>query len=81
MTETALKSLPRLEGRAAWIFHEEDYDIDQIIGVKNIRIQDLDELCGIAMQTYDPDFRTSVRPGDLLVGGRTSVSATRIRRR
>jgi 3-isopropylmalate/(R)-2-methylmalate dehydratase small subunit len=61
--------LPRIEGRVAWVFDEEDYDIDQIIGVKNIRIQDLEELCNIAMATYDPGFRAAARPGDILVGG------------
>jgi len=69
MTAAGNRTLPQMQGRAAWIFDEEDYDIDQIIGVKNIRIQDLDELCAIAMQTYDPDFQASVRPGDLLIGG------------
>lgn len=69
MPEAHTKTLPRLHGRAAWIFDEEDYDIDQIIGVKNIRIQDLDELCSIAMQTYDVNFRGTVKPGDLLIGG------------
>jgi 3-isopropylmalate/(R)-2-methylmalate dehydratase small subunit len=69
MTNVSEKALPTMKGRVAWIFDEEDYDIDQIIGVKNIRIQDMDELCGIAMKTYDPEFQSLVKPGDLLVGG------------
>lgn len=64
-----IDKLPVIQGRAAWIFDEEDYDIDQIIGVKNIRIQDLDELCEIAMASYDPDFRNVVKRGDILIGG------------
>lgn len=69
MAEVTREALPILQGRVAWVFDEEDYDIDQIIGVKNIRIQDLNELCGIAMQSYDTGFQSSVEPGDILVGG------------
>ena len=60
--------MQNLKGRIAFIFDEIDFDIDQIVGVKNIKIQDVDELASIAMQAYDPDFRELVRPGDLLVG-------------
>lgn len=62
-------ALPNLQGRAAFIFDEDDFDVDQIVGVKNIKIQDIDELADLAMRSYDPDFRTSVKPGDLLIGG------------
>ncbi len=62
-------ALDNLRGRAAWIFTEANYDIDLIVGVKNIKIQDIDVLCDAAMQSYDPDFRAQVRPGDLLIGG------------
>ena len=61
-------TLPNLRGRVAFIFEEEDLDVDQIVGVKNIKIQDIDELAAAAMQSYDPDFRAKVRPGDLIVG-------------
>ena len=37
-------ALPNLKGRVAFIFEERDFDVDQIIGVKNIKIQDVDEL-------------------------------------
>lgn len=60
--------LPVLRGRVAFIFEEEDFDVDQIVGVKNIKVQDIDELAAAAMQSYDPDFHAQVRPGDLLVG-------------
>ena len=60
--------MQNLKGRVAFIFDEIDFDIDQIVGVKNIKIQDVDELASIAMQSYDPGFREVVRPGDLLVG-------------
>lgn len=61
-------ALSNLEGRVAFIFEDIDFDIDQIVGVKNIKIQDVDELAAIAMQSYDPDFQSQVQPGDLLVG-------------
>ena len=60
MPGDTLSRMPVLRGRVAWVFDEDDYDIDQIIGVKNIRIQDLDELCRISMASYDPDFPASV---------------------
>lgn len=61
-------ALANLKGRAAWIFEDIDFDIDMIVGVKNIKIQDLDRLAELAMREYDPDFRARVQPGDLLVG-------------
>lgn len=61
--------LPKnLKGRVAFIFDEIDFDVDQIIGVKNIKIQDVVELAKVAMQSYDPDFAKKVKPGDILVG-------------
>jgi 3-isopropylmalate/(R)-2-methylmalate dehydratase small subunit len=62
-------SLPQLQGRVAWVFEEDNFDIDLIIGIKNIKLSDLEELAAVAMTAYDPDFRRSVRPGDLLVAG------------
>ncbi|RAI00823.1 3-isopropylmalate dehydratase [Acuticoccus sediminis] len=61
-------ALENLKGRVAFIFEEVDFDVDQIVGVKNIKIQDIDELAAAAMQAYDPAFRDKVRPGDILVG-------------
>jgi len=60
-------ALPNLKGRVAFIFEERDFDVDQIIGVKNIKIQDVDELAALAMQSYDPQFQSKVRKGDVLV--------------
>lgn len=62
-------SLPNLHGRAAWIFTEDDFDIDLIVGIKNIKITDIHELAAVTMSSYDPDFARSVKKGDLLVGG------------
>jgi 3-isopropylmalate/(R)-2-methylmalate dehydratase small subunit len=65
-----LPNLPHLRGRVAWVFDEDNYDIDLIVGVRNIKITDVKELASLAMADCDPNFATSVRPGDLLVGGR-----------
>ncbi|MBY0338536.1 MAG: 3-isopropylmalate dehydratase [Acetobacteraceae bacterium] len=61
--------MPPLRGRVAFVFDEPDFDVDQIVGVKNIKIQDVEELARVAMQAYDPDFRAKLRPGDILIGG------------
>ena len=66
-------ALPNLKGRVAFVFEERDFDVDQIIGVKNIKIQDVDELAALAMQSYDPDFQKSVGRGDVIVGGRATI--------
>jgi 3-isopropylmalate/(R)-2-methylmalate dehydratase small subunit len=63
-------ALPMLKGRVAWIFAEDDFDIDLIVGIKNIKLQDAEALATVAMQRYEADFRSQVQPGDLLVGGR-----------
>jgi len=63
-------TLPNLRGRVAWVFEEDDYDIDLIIGVANIKITDVKELAALALADRDPGFAASVQRGDLLVGGR-----------
>ena len=63
-------ALPHLRGRVAWVFDEDDFDIDLIIGVRNIKITDLDELARLAMSDRAPGFAATVQRGDLLVGGR-----------
>ena len=62
-------ALREMTGRAAWIFKEDNCDVDQIVGIKNIKITDIQELARVAMLEYDPDFAESVRPGDWLIGG------------
>ena len=61
-------TLQNLKGRVAFIFEEIDFDVDQIVGVRNIKIQDVEELASVAMESYEPDFRSQIRAGDLLVG-------------
>ncbi|MEN9417514.1 MAG: hypothetical protein RI988_1134 [Pseudomonadota bacterium] len=63
-------SLANLRGRVAWVFEEDDYDIDLIIGVRNIKVTNLDELAALAMGDIAPGFAATVQRGDLLVGGR-----------
>ena len=62
--------LPNLRGRVAWVFDEDDFDIDLIIGVRNIKITDVTELAKLAMVDRDPGFAAGVQRGDLLVGAR-----------
>ena len=63
-------ALRNLRGRVAWVFDEDDYDIDLIIGVRNIKITDVKELAALAMCDRDPGFAATVQKGDLLVGAR-----------
>jgi len=63
-------SLVNLRGRVAWIFAEDDFDIDLIVGVRNIKITDVSELAALAMADYLPDFASTVQKGDVLIGGR-----------
>ncbi|WP_299055805.1 hypothetical protein [uncultured Nocardioides sp.] len=58
-----------ITGRVAWVFGD-DFDIDLVIGVENIKSYDADFLRGVCMQAYDPTFVDRVRPGDVVVGGR-----------
>lgn len=61
-------ALHNLRGRVAFKFEEIDFDVDQIVGVKNMKTTDITELAKAAMQAHDPEFSSVVRPGDLLVG-------------
>lgn len=58
-----------IRGRVAWVFPD-DFDVDNIIGVKNIRCFDISFLKTVCMNNYVDCFSESVAPGDLLVGGR-----------
>ena len=61
-------SLATLRGRVAWVFDEADFDVDQIVGVENIRLTDPDALAACAMRRFDPGFAEVVRRGDVVVG-------------
>lgn len=57
------------KGRVAWIFGD-DFDIDLVIGVENIKSYDPAHLASVCMTAYDPDFVSAVRKGDVIIGGR-----------
>jgi 3-isopropylmalate/(R)-2-methylmalate dehydratase small subunit len=61
--------LPPIRGRVAYVFAQPNFDVDQIIGVANIKVQDVERLADLAMRGFDANFRLSVRAGDVLVGG------------
>lgn len=65
-----MSSVPDVfRGRVAWVFGD-DFDIDLVIGVENIKYYDPDKLRSVLMTAYDPTFVDDVRPGDVIVGGR-----------
>ena len=41
--------MKNLKGRVAFVFTEDDFDVDQIVGVKNIKLRDPAELAAVAM--------------------------------
>ncbi len=61
---------PRIKGNVAWVFDEANFDIDNIIGVENIKVSDVNELKKICMLSYDLEFSKKVKDGDVLVGGK-----------
>jgi 3-isopropylmalate/(R)-2-methylmalate dehydratase small subunit len=72
MTETESRDevVPAIfKSRVAWIFGD-DFDIDLVIGVKNIKSYDPAHLESVCMTAYDPNFIREVRHGDVIVGGR-----------
>src|SRR3954471_10022137 len=58
-----------LRGRVAYVFGD-DFDVDEIVGVENIRTFDIEVLKRVCMTPFEPGFAETVRPGDLLVAGR-----------
>ncbi len=64
-----MDALPEVSvGRIAWVFPD-DFDVDEIIGVQNIRTFDEDVLRAACMTDLDATFATTVGPGDWLVAG------------
>ncbi len=59
----------RLRGRAAFVFHEANFDVDRILGFEAMRAHDPQRMRAALMSEFDADFAASVRPGDLLIGG------------
>jgi 3-isopropylmalate/(R)-2-methylmalate dehydratase small subunit len=60
---------PVIAGRIAWVFTEENYDIDLIVGVENIKLQDIESIKKVIMKNYDPNFSQTAGRGDVIVGG------------
>nr|WP_296774379.1 3-isopropylmalate dehydratase [Rhodococcus sp. (in: high G+C Gram-positive bacteria)] len=56
-------------GSVAWVFGD-DFDIDLVVGVSNIKSYDPDHLRSVCMAEYDSTFVDRVRQGDIIVGGR-----------
>ena len=62
--------MPRIRGRAAFIFGEPNFDVDRILGFETMRAHDLEAMKASAMRAFDPGFCQGVRTGDLLIGGK-----------
>ncbi len=58
-----------LLARVAHCFGD-DYDVDQIVGVENIKVQDPERLKALALERLGAEFRAHVGPATVLVGGR-----------
>ena len=48
----------------------DDVDTDRIIPGKYTKTLNLDDLAGHVLEDLDPEFRSQVRPGDILVAGK-----------
>lgn len=58
-----------IKGRVAWIFGD-DFDVDLIIGVENIKYYDPELLASVCMKSFESDFLDHVQSGDVVVAGR-----------
>lgn len=56
-----------LEGNA-WVYGD-DINTDLIIAGKYTKTLNLDDLAGHVLEDLDPDFRSRMQPGDILVAG------------
>ncbi|MEK4023422.1 3-isopropylmalate dehydratase [Sporosarcina sp. FSL W7-1283] len=61
--------MENLDGRVCWVFDEPNFDIDLIVGVTNMKIQDIEKLKEVCMSNYDKDFTNQVQEGDVIIGG------------
>lgn len=58
-----------ITGKVAWVFGD-DFDIDLVVGVSNIKSYDPVHLRSVCMTAYDSSFVDRVGQGDIIVGGR-----------
>lgn len=64
-----MSALPSLHtARIAWCFGD-DFDVDQVIGVANIKVQDERALVDKVMKQFETDFLARMQPGEVFVGG------------
>lgn len=63
-------ALKNLRGRVALMLTEDDFDVDQVCGIANLKVQDAAQLAAFAVKWCGPEFEARVQPGDLIVGGR-----------
>ncbi len=63
--------MKNLRGRAALILKEDDFDVDQIVGIENIiKLTDPHELSRLVLTWCPPEFGQKMQPGDLIIGGK-----------
>ena len=61
--------MKEIKGRAAWVFAD-DFDVDYIIGIENIRVNDINKIMELLMKPFETDFKEKVKAGDILIGGK-----------
>ena len=59
----------KIKGRVVWVFGDH-FDVDLIVGVRNIRETNTEKLIKLCMADFDADFARKVRAGDMVVAGR-----------
>jgi len=59
----------KIKGRVVWVFGDH-FDVDLIVGVRNIRETNPEKLARLCMADFDADFAQKVRAGDVVVAGR-----------
>lgn len=59
-----------LKGRVIWVFDEQNFDIDRIIGIENIKETNVEKLIEVCMTEFENDFVEKVQQGDWIIGGK-----------
>jgi hypothetical protein len=73
-------SMPNLQGRAAWIFKEDDFDIDLIVGIKKHQDHRHPRAGDRHHDQLRPGFAASVKKATCWWAATTSATATRTTR-
>lgn len=61
--------LENMRGRVALILAETDFDVDQIVGIVNTKVQDPELLAKLVLEWCDDEFAQRLQPGDFIVAG------------